>query len=103
DGVAAPADRWGLRRCPLFAECSDERLRAYAEEISEIHLRAGEALTWGPGPSVDIHVVVGGTATLSRDGRVVAVLESGNFVACAEPTRGDGWALAETQLRADSD
>jgi CRP-like cAMP-binding protein len=68
-----------LRRIPLFGRCSKRDLNEVAGLADELHVPEGRALTIEGKRDRDLIVIVEGAAEVSRDGRKVALLGSGDF------------------------
>ena len=68
-----------LKRVPLFAGCSKSELREIALSSDEIDLPAGKVLTREGQRGREFFVLVSGTARVTKDGRTVADLQSGDW------------------------
>jgi CRP-like cAMP-binding protein len=69
-----------LSRIPLFAGCSKAELREVALSASEVDLPKGEVLTREGERGREVFVLVEGTARVTRDGRKLADLRSGDWL-----------------------
>ena len=64
----------------LFAGLSRSELRAVQRLMTPVRVRAGRDLTREGEPGREFLIIVDGTATVRRQGRVVATLGTGDFV-----------------------
>jgi CRP/FNR family transcriptional regulator, cyclic AMP receptor protein len=69
-----------LRQVPLFAECSKRELREISLVAEEIDLPAGYVLTREGASGQELVVIVEGKADVSRRGRKINSVSSGDFV-----------------------
>jgi CRP/FNR family transcriptional regulator, cyclic AMP receptor protein len=68
-----------LKRVPLFAGCSKSELREVALSADELDLRDGHVLTREGRPGREFFVLVEGTARVTKDGKLLADLEGGDW------------------------
>ena len=68
-----------LKRVPLFAGCTKAELREVAISSDEIDLPAGRVLTREGQRGREFFVLVSGTAQVTRDGKTLANLQSGDW------------------------
>lgn len=61
-----------LRRIPLFARLGNREIERLGQLTDEIDLAGGRALMRQGEPGTELFVIVSGSATVERDGRVVA-------------------------------
>ena len=69
-----------LRDVPLFAHCTKRELAAIAAEADELELPAGAELTREGAPGREFVVLARGAAKVTRKGRVLNRLGSGDFL-----------------------
>lgn len=69
-----------LKSIPIFAHCSRKELDALSSEFDEIDVPAGRVLTTQGEPGREFVVLVSGTAEVTKDGRRVNMLGSGDFL-----------------------
>lgn len=69
-----------LKQIPLFGDCSKTELEAVARVTDELALPEGRVLMRQGAPGRELVVLVGGEATVERDGRRIAVLSDGDFL-----------------------
>jgi CRP-like cAMP-binding protein len=69
-----------LRQVPLFADCSKQELREISLVADEIDLPAGYVLTREGASGQELVVIVEGKADVSRRGRKVNSVSSGDFI-----------------------
>jgi CRP-like cAMP-binding protein len=69
-----------IKSVPLFAHCSRAQLTALAAEADELDVPAGKELTREGERGREFMVIVEGSARVSRKGRKVAELASGDFL-----------------------
>jgi CRP-like cAMP-binding protein len=69
-----------IKSVPLFAHCSRAQLAALAAEADELDVPAGKELTREGERGREFMVIVEGSARVSRKGRKVAELASGDFL-----------------------
>jgi CRP-like cAMP-binding protein len=85
-------DPRALRAVPLFADLSDDELTALAAHCEERHVQPGEHLTHAGASGYFFFVIEEGTASVERDGAVVATLGPGEFF-------GEGSILSPVTMR----
>jgi CRP/FNR family transcriptional regulator, cyclic AMP receptor protein len=68
-----------LRSVPLFSSLPDHDLTQVADRMKEVHFSAGTAVAKQGESGVGFHLVVDGTAEVSRDGDVLAQLGRGGY------------------------
>jgi len=69
-----------LRQVPLFADCSKQELREISLVADEIDLPAGYVLTREGASGQELVVIVEGKADVTRRGRKVNSVSSGDFI-----------------------
>lgn len=69
-----------LKSIPIFAHCSRKELDALSSEFDEIDVPAGRVLTTQGEPGREFVVLVSGTAEVTKDGRRINMLGSGDFL-----------------------
>lgn len=68
-----------LANIELFSELSPRELRAIAKLMTPVQVKAGRDLTVEGEPGREFMIILEGTATVRRKGRVVATLGPGDF------------------------
>ncbi|MBW3668858.1 MAG: cyclic nucleotide-binding domain-containing protein [Actinobacteria bacterium] len=68
-----------LAGVPMFSACSRKQLEEIGRQAEEVDIPAGEVLIKQGASGRDFFVIVEGKATVTRDGKDVAVLGSGDF------------------------
>ena len=68
-----------LKRVPLFSDCSKAELRALAQTADELDVREGTVLTREGRPAREFFVLIDGTARVTKGGKNVADLGSGDW------------------------
>ena len=68
-----------LKRVPLLAGCSKAELREVALSADELDLRDGHVLTREGRPGREFFVLVEGTARVTKDGKLLADLQGGDW------------------------
>ncbi len=68
-----------LTNIDLFSELSNRELKKVASFMTPISVRAGRDLTVQGKPGREFMIIAEGTATVRRDGRVIASLGPGDF------------------------
>ena len=68
-----------LKKVPLFAGCTKSELRELATTADEIDLRDGHVLTKEGRPGREFFVLVAGTARVTRNGKQIADLGTGDW------------------------
>jgi len=63
----------------LFSELTNRELKKVASFMTQINVKAGRDLTVQGKPGREFMIIAEGTATVRRDGRVIATLGSGDF------------------------
>ena len=66
-----------LKAVPWFAACSDDQLADVARLAERLQIEAGEVILREGRLGRELFIVLEGTATVTRDGRVVNVIEAG--------------------------
>lgn len=74
-----PAEPGGLQGVPWFAACSEEQLRQVAGIAERLHIQAGEVILREGRLGRELFVILEGTATVTRAGRVVNVRHAGDY------------------------
>ena len=69
-----------LKSVPLFSHCTKKELDAIAREADELFLPEGSELTRQGGHGREFMVIVNGSADVKKDGRLINVLDSGDFL-----------------------
>jgi CRP/FNR family transcriptional regulator, cyclic AMP receptor protein len=69
-----------IKAVPLFAHCSNKELDRLSSELDEIEMPSGKVLARQGEPGREFVVVVDGTAEVTRDGRRINLLGSGDFL-----------------------
>jgi len=68
-----------LRSVPLFSSLPDHDLTQVADRMKEVHFSAGTAVAKQGESGVGFHLVVEGTAEVSKNGDVLAQLGRGGY------------------------
>ncbi len=68
-----------LTNIDLFSELSNRELKKVASFMTPINVKAGRDLTVQGKPGREFMIIAEGTATVRRDGRVIASLGPGDF------------------------
>jgi CRP/FNR family transcriptional regulator, cyclic AMP receptor protein len=68
-----------LANIELFSELSSRELRDVAKLMTPVQVRAGRDLTVEGEPGREFMIILEGTATVRRNGRVIATLGPGDF------------------------
>lgn len=68
-----------LKNIELFSELSAKELRDVAKLMTPVSVKAGRDLTVEGEPGREFMIILEGTATVRRNGRVVATLGPGDF------------------------
>ncbi len=76
---AAPVGAARLRAVSWFADCSDEQLTELAHQAERLRIEAGEVILREGRLGRELFVILEGTATVTRNGRVVNVIENGGY------------------------
>src|SRR6187549_1191374 len=69
-----------LKEVPLFSRCSKKELGAIAATADELFLPEGSELTRQGGHGREFMVIAEGSANVEKDGRLINVLDSGDFL-----------------------
>jgi CRP/FNR family cyclic AMP-dependent transcriptional regulator len=69
-----------LKRVPLFERCSKKELNEVASLADEIDIPSGRTLTKEGAPGREFVVIVEGAADVTRKGRKINTLRSGDFL-----------------------
>lgn len=69
-----------IKNVPLFSRCSKKELAAVAAEADELVLPKGRALTTQGARGAEFVVIVDGSADVSKNGRRINQLGSGDFL-----------------------
>jgi CRP-like cAMP-binding protein len=69
-----------LKRVPLFERCSKKELNEVASLADEIDIAPGRTLTKEGAPGREFVVIVEGAADVTRKGRKINTLRSGDFL-----------------------
>jgi CRP-like cAMP-binding protein len=69
-----------IKAVPLFAHCSNKELDRLSAELDEIEMPSGKVLARQGEPGREFIVLVDGTAEVTKDGRRVNLLGSGDFL-----------------------
>ncbi len=69
----APAQPGGLQGVPWFSACTKDQLRQVARIAERLHIQAGEVILREGRLGRELFVILEGTATVTRSGRVVNV------------------------------
>jgi len=75
----SPAEPGHLQGVPWFAACTDEQLREVARIAERLHIQAGEVIPREGRLGRELFVILEGTATVTRAGRVVNVRRGGDY------------------------
>ena len=92
-----------LARVPLFSTCSKRELGQLASRTTEVSVPAGRVLAREDSPGFEFFVIVSGRAVVTRDGRFVAELGTGDFfgeLALLDRAPRDATVTAATDIRA---
>ncbi len=91
-----------LKSVPLFSHCTKKELDAIAAEADELFLPEGSELTRQGGHGREFMVIVDGSADVKKNGRLINVLDSGDFlgeIALISEGARTATITAETDLR----
>jgi CRP-like cAMP-binding protein len=69
-----------LKGVPLFSHCTKKELEAIAAEADELFLPEGSELTRQGGHGREFMVIADGSADVKKNGRLINVLDSGDFL-----------------------
>jgi CRP-like cAMP-binding protein len=90
-----------LQAVPWFQACSDEQLDEIARLAERLRVHAGEILTKEGRIGRELFIILEGTATVTRSGRVINVLHGGNYfgeLAAIDPAPRSATVTATTDL-----
>jgi CRP/FNR family transcriptional regulator, cyclic AMP receptor protein len=73
------AEPGGLQGVPWFAACTEEQLRQVEGIAERLHIQAGEVILREGRLGRELFVILEGTATVTRAGRVVNVRHAGDY------------------------
>jgi CRP/FNR family transcriptional regulator, cyclic AMP receptor protein len=76
---ATVAEPGGLQGVPWFAACTEEQLRQVARIAERLHIQAGEVVLREGRLGRELFVILEGTATVTRAGRVVNIWHAGDY------------------------
>lgn len=76
---ATVAEPGGLQGVPWFAACTEEQLRQVAGIAERLHIQAGEVVLREGRLGRELFVILEGTATVTRAGRVVNIWHAGDY------------------------
>ena len=82
-GQAAPERLQGV---PWFAACTEEQLFEMARIAERLRIQAGEVIMREGRLGRELFVILEGTATVTRDERVVNILHAGDYSASWQPS-----------------
>jgi CRP-like cAMP-binding protein len=68
-----------LQGVPWFVACTDEQLSAMARLAERLHIQAGEVILREGRLGRELFVILEGTVTVTRAGRVVNILHAGDY------------------------
>ncbi len=68
-----------LIKIELFSELTNRELKKIASFMTQVNVKAGKDLTVQGKPGREFMIIAEGTATVRRDGRVLATLGPGDF------------------------
>ncbi len=69
----------GLQGVPWFSACTEDQLRQVARIAERLHIQAGEVILREGRLGRELFVILEGTATVTRAGRVVNVRHAGDY------------------------
>jgi CRP/FNR family cyclic AMP-dependent transcriptional regulator len=90
-----------LADVPLFSACSRKDLQLVARRAEDVKVDAGKQLVTEGDTGTEFFVIIDGNATVTRHGRKVAELGSGNFfgeLALLERTPRNATVTADTPM-----
>jgi CRP-like cAMP-binding protein len=68
-----------LQGVPWFAACTEEQLVEMTRAAERLHIQAGEVILREGRLGRELFVILDGAATVTRDGRVVNILQTGDY------------------------
>jgi CRP-like cAMP-binding protein len=90
-----------LQAVPWFQACSAEQLDEVARLAERLRVHAGEILTKEGRIGRELFIILEGTATVTRNGRVINVLHNGDYfgeLAAIDPAPRSATVTASTDL-----
>jgi CRP-like cAMP-binding protein len=90
-----------LASVPLFSQCSKGELKSLARRTADVRVEAGEVLIKEGQGAYDFFVIVSGEAEVSRGGKVVARLATGDYfgeLGLLDPALRDATVTAGTPM-----
>jgi CRP-like cAMP-binding protein len=90
-----------LHAVPWFQACSEEQLDQVARLAERLGVHAGEILTKEGRIGRELFIILEGTATVTRNGRVINVLHGGDYfgeLAAIDPAPRSATVTATTDL-----
>ena len=82
-----PAGPGSLQGVPWFAACTDEQLREIARIAERLHIQSGEVILREGRLGRELFVILEGTVTVTRAGRVVNIRAPATTSASWQPSR----------------
>jgi CRP/FNR family cyclic AMP-dependent transcriptional regulator len=95
------ADLSHLRSVPWFHACTPEQLAEVARLAERVSVHAGEVLTKEGRIGRELFIILLGTATVTRNGRVINILNDGDYfgeLAAIDPAPRSATVTATTDL-----
>jgi CRP-like cAMP-binding protein len=102
DNGHGAADWSGLQGVPWFSACTNEQLADIARLAERLDIQAGEVILREGRRGRELFIILEGTVTVSRDGRVVNVLDEGDYfgeLAAIEDQPRSATVTANTDLK----